>query len=61
MKDFVSVALAKEAKKRFRDGTHMLAVFEQVTGETRQFQGNLEYGVCYVMVDRGAPIPSMRV
>jgi hypothetical protein len=28
--DFLSVALAKEAKKRFPDGTHMLAVFEQV-------------------------------
>ena len=28
--EFVKVALAKEARKRFVDGTHMLAVFEQV-------------------------------
>lgn len=28
--DFVNVALEKRAKKRFLDGTHMLAIFEQV-------------------------------
>lgn len=30
MVEFVTVALAKKARKRFPDGTHMLAVFEQV-------------------------------
>ena len=29
--DFVKVALEKKARKRFVDGSHMLAVFEQVS------------------------------
>ena len=35
--EFVKVALVKNARKRFVDGTHMLAVFEQVCPKPHRF------------------------